>query len=213
MKINENFSNYYLTCGQTYDNFVFENCPKEFLRVAKKMLSKNSVDTKSCIIVLTRDDEVKVENVFEQCRDRLQQRILARDFVTSLVMREVLRGYSPRLSSFCEVNEQIKAFMENDFNKVKHFHSTSFFPSDVADMKSEVGKFELNIFLLNTENVELQRAINNFISSRTSYSIKLFTNNPQLASYTDQSGNYIQSPHDFMTRDVNDYIQEIEICE
>ena len=36
MKVDKNFENEYLVSGNTYDNFIFENFPKEFLGVCKR---------------------------------------------------------------------------------------------------------------------------------------------------------------------------------
>ena len=38
MKINKYFISAYLTPGETRDNFIFENCPLEFLEQAKDAL-------------------------------------------------------------------------------------------------------------------------------------------------------------------------------
>jgi hypothetical protein len=120
---------------------------------------------------------------------------------------EVVKDIPEKGMHFSILKEQIKAFYNNEFWKVKQFHATSFFPNDVAEYSKKFGKIELNFFLIETKNVELQRAINNFISSRTPYSIKIFTTNAKLSSYADQAGNLIQSPHDYMTRDVREYIE------
>ena len=72
-------------------------------------------------------------------------------------------------------------------------------------------KFELNIFLDNTQNIYLQQAINNFISSREPFSVKLFATQERLSTYCDQLGNFIQSPHDYMNMNVNKFIENVDL--
>lgn len=38
-KIDKSFIDSYLTCGSTYDNYIFENCPNEVIEFAYDCLS------------------------------------------------------------------------------------------------------------------------------------------------------------------------------
>ena len=204
--IDEMFKNQYLTCGKTYDNFIFENCPNEFIAQAEILLSVEDALVKPCNVKITNEIETKVLKTLENCKEKFQIDSLARDFVTALVMKEVLKDIPQTMHKINDLNEQIKAFYENDFDKVKQFHAVSFFPSEVAEYSKQFKQIELNFFLYDIQSKTLQKAINNFISSREPFSVKIFTNR-FLASYYDQGGNIIQPPHDYMTRDVNKYIE------
>jgi len=57
IQISDYFKNYYLTCGKTHDNFIFENCPIEFMKEAKDLLSKSCNNTKACVVSLTKQEE------------------------------------------------------------------------------------------------------------------------------------------------------------
>jgi len=70
-------------------------------------------------------------------------------------------------------------------------------------------KFELNIFIEEADKY-LQQAINNFISAREPYSVKLFLKNDKLSTYYDPIGSIIQSPHDYMLRDLSKYSESSE---
>lgn len=212
LEIEKAFVEDYLTCGQTYDNFIFENCPIDFVCEAQKLLSMPANGIKPCNVKITKDDVTKLEKTLENCVTNLQKSFLARDIITALVMREVVKDIPEKGMHYSILKEQIKAFYQNDFWKVKQFHATSFFPNDVADYSKKFGKIEVNFFLVDNESVVLQQAINNFISSRAPYSVKVFATNERLASYYDQAGNIIQSPHDYMTRDVNKFITIIDEC-
>ena len=61
MEINEYFKNDYLTCGQTRDNFIFENCPNEFILEAQKSLAISKNGVKSCNLTIKRANEIYVE--------------------------------------------------------------------------------------------------------------------------------------------------------
>lgn len=205
MEIEVNFKNSYLICGATYDNFIFENCPKPFMKEAFKLLCEPTT-IYPCNVIITKSDEKKVENILNECSTELQKIILARDFITALVMREVLKGIPAKKSSLHVLDLQIKAFLDGEMYKVKQYHFSAYFPSDVARYYGKFGAFEVNFFLLDTNNVYIQKAVNNFFSCRAPYCVKLFTNNKRLPSYLDEAGNLIQSPHDYMTKNVNEYI-------
>ena len=59
IEINEYFKAEYLTCGRTRDNFLFENCPREFMAEAVRLLNVPSEDNKPCVIMLTAGMEYK----------------------------------------------------------------------------------------------------------------------------------------------------------
>jgi len=202
-EINQVFIDEYLTCGKTYDNFIFENCSQEFVERAQKFLSKENNNVKPCNIKITKEVEDKIKKVLDNCNTDIQKSILARDFIIVLVMKEVLKDIDEEHKSFYAMEEQLKAYYKNDFLKIKEYLTDSYLMSDIAEYSKKFKKIEINFFLYNTQNNVLQKAINNFISSRTPYSVKIFTTNKRLSSYYDQAGNLIQSPHDFMTRDVN----------
>lgn len=213
INIDKFFMSEFLTCGSTYDNFVFYNCPMELISEAKRLLSNPDYGVIPCNITLTREDEIKIEKTLKNCINDLQTTCLARDFITALVMREVLKNIPAKGAPYGVVKEQIKAFYNNEFWKVKQYHATSFFPSDVRDFHKNYKRLEVNFFLIDSQNKDLQKAINNFISAREPYSVKIFTTNERFSTYYDQGGNLIQSPHDFMTRDVSKSITTTDNCQ
>lgn len=206
IEINDVFKEEYLTCGASYDNCIFENCPIELIQEAQKMLSVKNYGVSPCNVTLTRDDEIKVEKTLENCITDYQKTLLTRDFITALVMREVLKDIPEKGAPYAVVKQQIKAYYENEFWKVKQYHATSFFPSEVRNFHKNYKRLEVNFFLVDTENKELQKAINNFISAREPYCVKVFTTNKRLPSYVDEGGNLIQPPHDYLNINPNSFI-------
>ena len=93
-----------------------------------------------------------------------------------------------------------------DIEKVKKYHSVAPMPFDITNFSREIQKIELNFILNNTQNVYIQEAINNFISSREPYSVKIFSSH-SLPSYRDQTKNLIECPHDYMSRNISDFIE------
>ena len=212
MKINEYFENEFLVAGNTYDNFIFENCPNEFLSIAKAKLKEGCSGAKSIVICISREQERCIEQTINNCQEDFQKKILARDIITALIVRDLLQYKCEKQEKINFLNLQISAFMHNDFEKVKEFHALSFMPHDVKKLHSELGGIELSFVLQDTQSKILQQAINIFVSSREPYSVKIFTNSEKLPTYYDVNGNLIECPHDFMRRDVNDFI-EIEDME
>lgn len=207
MKINEFFEKEYLVAGNTYDNFIFENCPNEFLEFAKTRLVKGGGEVKSCVVCLNKQTEKLVEQTLNNFNEDLQKKILARDFITAVVIKNLLND-NQNLELYNFACQQIDAFKNNDFDGVKSMHAQSFMPHDVAKIAKDIGKIELTFILENTENKLLQQAINIFISSREPYSVKVFTNKERLSTYYDLNGNLIECPHDFMRRDVNEFVEK-----
>lgn len=207
MKISEYFESEYLTAGRTYDNFVFENCPKEFLTVAKEKLSAKQNGVKPCNVIITRELEEKFEKAIENEINSLRRKIIARDFICALIAKEALtfeRGYEFLLQ---EALNDINAIVNDNYEEYKKARLYSIIPSHIKEFQINNGKLELNFFLEGTKNLELQRAINIFVASREPFSVKIFTDNQRLPSYYEQNENFIESPHDYMRIDVNKFIE------
>lgn len=209
MKIDEFFEKQFLVAGQTYDNFVFENCPDWFLNDAKQSLMQSANQGFPCIVELDRATEQKVEEVLACFDNEMHKKILARDFVVANVVKSILQ-FAPNEEAKHYINLQIDAFLRGDAEDVKKLHSYTFMPFDVRRMAKGLCGFELNFFLKGTQNQYLQQAVNLFVSAREPYCVKIFTNNERLATYYDTDGNIVQPPHDFMTRNVSDFVCDNE---
>lgn len=205
MKIDDFFVNEYLTPGNTYDNFIFENCPEWFLKVAKEKLSNGDNNIKSCCVAITKETEQAFEQILSSCKEEFHKKVLARDLIVAYIMKELLSDKKQE-NSYAFVCKQIDAFMNNDFEAVKSMHIDSFMPYDVKKFCKDFTKIELNIFLFDMSNKYLQQAINCFISAREPYSVKMFITAERLSTYYDIDGNIIECPHDFMRRDINKFI-------
>lgn len=212
MKINEYFENIYLTAGKTTDNFIFENCPNEFLMLAQQKLTESANNVKPCCVTLTKETETTVEAVLNCCEQEFQKKLLARDFITSLVMEKVLQDIGQEREFYSQNQQVLQAFMLRDYEMAKSLHVQSFMPHQVAQTSKKYGKIELDFFLNNTSNIYIQQAINLFVSCREPYTVKILTNNKRLPTYYDLNGMLIECPHDFMRRDVNQFIDN-EIAE
>lgn len=211
MEVNKNFENEYLVSGNTYDNFIFENCPKEFLGYAREKLSQSNNDITPCVVNIDGKIDRLVGNTLNNFDDDFHKKILARDFVTAMVVREILKNFCDVEQSQELVEMQINGFLSNDPHCVKGLHPYSFLPYNVRTLSSSIGKIELDFILEDVQNKYIQQAINVFISSREPYSVKIFTSDEYLSSYYDLDGNLIQAPHDFMRRDIVQFINESEI--
>ena len=140
MNIDKFFVNEYLTVGKTYDNFIFENCPENFLLLAKAHLSKSSDNVKSCCITLTKNIEDKVVATLNNCEQDFQQKILARDYITALIVKEVLKYDNSKAEELTQLSRHIQAFLDNDFEKAKEYHLDSYMPFDVRRLMKNIGK-------------------------------------------------------------------------
>ena len=212
MKVDKYFVSQYLVAGNTYDNFIFENCPANFMIFAMELLSKSNNEVKPCNIIISFEQQELIERVFLNCGNDFQKKVLASYYVTTLILKEMFRDGNEEILQ--SLQEQLEEFRNNNFEKIKQNYIGGYMPYDVARESRKLGqRIELNIFLLDMDNRVLQQAINNFVSSREPYSVKIFTSKERLATYYDANGNLIECPHDFMRRDVNRFIEENNVGE
>lgn len=206
MKINQYFKSQYLTCGKTYDNFIFENCGKEFLKCALESLSQDNNGVKSVVIKISRMTEAKLEKLFDECLYDLQRKFFAKDFVNSLFMMEILKDLPEESHRLAVIKKGKEALVKGNYYGAVKYNQVSPNFYEIQSILKKVGKIELNIFLNGTKNVYLQQAINDFVSSRLPYSVKVFASQ-KLVSYFDQQGNFLQAPHDYLTFNLNHFIE------
>ena len=206
MEIKEYYKNEYLTCGKTYDNYIFTNCPIEFLKSAYQSLSQQTNEVKPINIKIDRRMEIKLEKLFGQCLSDFHKMIFARDFFNTLFMIQLLQGSADGSGVFSLYKKGKSVLLSGDYNKAKTYNVNAPIYLDIEREIKKHGKIELNIFLVGTENIYLQQAINNYISARTPYSIKVFTSCQYLPCYADQNGNLIECPHDYISQNPKDFI-------
>ena len=204
--INEYFKNTYLSCGKTHDNFLFNDCPELFINEAYKLLSTSSADTHSITIKITHNLEERLQKTLDQCTNSNHRKLISRDLFLSIFMSKLKKLQSNQADSLSSLQNGIDAILSGNFEEAKKYHFDAPMPYDITDIIKEIGKIELNIFLHNTDNKDLQQAINNLVSSREPYSIKIFNTNYQLPTYVNQSGTFIEAPHDYMSINVGNFI-------
>lgn len=192
-----------LTAGKTKDNYIFTKCDLDFLRQAKYYLTKIKSNVKSCVVQLDKYDVLTVNNLFLKCKDEIQKKVVAREYILQKVIMSELNGENLYKDEYNRLKQLQNKLKSGNLNAI--FSNYNF--SDVQTLQDTIGKIEINFFLVNFNNIYLQQAVNNFISSRTNYSVKIFSNN-LLASYYDQAGNVIETPHDYLTLNIKEPSQQ-----
>ena len=206
IKINDTFTSSYLTPGMTRDNFIFENCPIEFLEQAKVLLSRQDQQTISCVINLNKHTNKIIGTALELFDSDYHKKLVARDYVCSLIMKNLLTQTLPNKEVIDGLNVGLEAVENADKNAIMGYHSVAPMPYEITNFYRDIGPFELNFILEESQNVYVQQALNNFISSREPYSVKVFANGT-LSTYLDQNKTPIENPHDYMKRNVQDFIE------
>ena len=208
LEINEYFKNQYLTCGNTYDNFVFHNCPKELLNVAEQTLSEGTERCTPIVLRIDKQIEDRLSQTLDACSDDFQRGVFARTYFSASVMREMLNKFNTtfRHHTIPGIDSGIEKLLGGDFEGSKRFYFMAPFFEEIQSFVRKNGRIELDLLLDDTSNVFLQRAINDSLASRTSFSIKVFnTGKGFVTSYTN-NGQIVQNTHYYMTRNVEDYI-------
>ena len=150
IKVNEYFKNEYLTCGKTRDNFIFENCPAELIKIAQKELSVHANSTKSCLITINSDTESQLEQIFDQCATDFQRKLLARAFFDSIFYHILIKSDPTMSKQKILIEQGIFSMLQGNFEKSKDFYLQSPTPLDLQETIKKVGKVELNVFLINS---------------------------------------------------------------
>ena len=208
-KINDYYKNAYLTVGVTRDNFLIENCSDDFIELAKKSLSINQNDFKSLVVTIDKNLQLNLEKSLNLYEDSIHKEIISRDFVSSLIIREILK-YTKDDNELESIENGIRNVLSGNPDRLREFISHAPMPYIVDWKLRKLGKCELNMFIQDIDNIFLQRAINSYLASRTKYSIKLFNNNSSLCTYYAEGGVLIQSPHDYMVRDAREMVENFE---
>lgn len=206
MKINQSFIDNYLLGSGSVDNYLFENCENDILQEICKILKTGIIKNRQCVVYVTKDEEFQVLKLLEQCESSYERTILARDFANSKIMREIYRGVDDKKFGICD--NHLNAFYKVDMWTAKSNHKEGvIFPYDIITFVKEKERIDLNVVFEDISSFEIQRAFNNYMSSRLPLSVKFFSTG-KLASYADESLNLIQSPHDFISVNVKNFIDE-----
>lgn len=212
IKINEYYKNQYFTCGNTYDNFVFFNCPKEVLDSAEAGLSKESESCLPCVIRITEKDEVELSKTLNNCNSDYEKIILARTYYYTRFMRELVFKSNRSYKDFDleGLDGGIATLTSGSVESAKKYYIQSPFMDQIEAFIKKLGKIELDILLENTSNEYLQKAINNSLASRTPYSVKVFSTKDRFATPYAENGQLVEAIHDYSTRNVRDFIEIIK---
>ncbi len=206
LKINKNFYENYLTVGNLQFNTVLPNCPALLIEYAKTALEKNAEGAFSCVIQINREQELLVEKTLD-AYDYSDKKIIARDFVCSLIMIELLKGDKNKTAQSNLMKLGVESICGKKPMPVKEYHKFSPLPCDISFKAMKFGKVELTFLLVDIENEFIQQAINNFLSSRDRHiKTKIFTTNEFLPSNYDQAGNLVQSIHDYTLKKPDGFV-------
>ena len=212
LEINEYFKSQYLTCGNTSDNLVFYDCPRELLDYAEHSLSQSSEQCMPCIIKITSQDEDRLAQTLNNCSSDYEKMILARTYYYTRFMRELVaksnRGYKD--FDLDSLDNGIEMLVSGSVESAKKYYVQSPFIDQIEGFIKNLGKIELDIMLDNTRNVFLQKAINNSLSARSSYSVKIFNTKDRFVTPFTENGQLVEAIHDFSSRNVRDYVKVIK---
>lgn len=181
---------------QTSDNYVFFGFPKEMTEPAKLILNKNK-ESKSCFITIDAEMEAKLNETLNGFTNDKHKDIICRDLFVTLFMKELTKDSTENQTYQDFLEKGLDMILSGDSQIAKEYHSFCPMPLELTKMIKKNLPMVLNVFLIDAKNVHLQRALNNYIGSREPYSIRVFSTQRKFPSYYDQSGNAIQTIHDF----------------
>lgn len=219
MELNQYFIDNYLTCGAERGNFVFLNCSNEVLNFAKENLNKGNEKTIPAVVSINKKQAENVKKLLDQYETDFQREIIASNYISSLIFCALFKNaYSSKnkqVQGFALENKNvvlnakqfIQAVRANDQLKATDY--VMFCPTSefILYSANALGRIDLTFILKDMQNSQLQKAINGYLIRQKNISTKLFTNLCSLSNYFDQSGNIIQSPHDYLQILVADFIK------
>lgn len=195
-----------ITTGERFagDNAVITNCSNEFLHLAHRELVNND-ECRSCRVVFNEKNNEMINELFSNYND-MNKKIFARTYVITFIINSMSQAY-PEIENFGlgfdtkDLEFGLTAFENKDYLALKNYYLKAPWANDIATIVSRFGKMELNVFMTCKLNKYIQQEINNQIGSRLPYCVKIFTNQSTLSSYTTTNGEFIQSPHDYISYD------------
>lgn len=211
MLINKSFAEEYLACGQARDNMVFTACSNRVLDWIKNYLKNSQQKDILAVVELSRQDEMGFEQILESCTDEFQKNLLSQEFITSCVLRSAMINAGSKddfLSPIEICNKFLDACQRGDFEGVKQLYTKAPMQYQVAYFVRKYGRLEMDFFLCDTQNKYIQRAINNFLSAREPYCVKVFSNTNLLPSYITSNGQRVESPHDYIDMNINNFLND-----
>ena len=201
MKINDYFIKNFLIPGKTRDNYIFTNCPKCFLQVVGEYCKTNNTDVKPCCVALSKVDNEIINNLFLKCNNELQKKLVSDEYILQLVLMEIYKNEPKFLEDYDKINKLNNELKLGNLSGV----FGDYISENIQDFCKNVRPIELNFILRGIDNQYLQSAVNNYISTRNPYSVKVYADK-DLCNYYDLAGNIIEPVHDYIGMDINQFI-------
>ena len=191
------------------DNFVFECCKEDFYDRAKMVRenSESELGLRACVVSLGEKDCLALEKIHEQCANEFQCKVLSRTFLSAKIFLELQKTFgadSLARASKEELRNGLYAFESGDFEEVKKFYVEAPMFNELSRIYRKNGGFELDFFEDCRLNKYLQESINDLLYSREPFSVKVFSKD-RLTTYVTSNGDFVQSPHDYLTLGLGDF--------
>ena len=181
---------------QSSDNYVFFGFPKQMSEPAKVILGKNK-NAKSCFITIDAEMEEKLNVTLDGFTNDKHKDIICRDLFVTLFMKELTKDSEENQTYQGFLDKGLDMILSGDCELAKDYHTFCPMPLELSKMIKKNLPIVLNVFLVDANNINLQRALNNYIGSKEPYSIRIFSTQKKFPCYYDQAGNAIQTINDF----------------
>jgi len=193
MKLSKYFVDNFLTVNpRGGDNCVFTNCPEEVLSIAEDRLLSNQKS--GCAHVISISDAIcdAYEEAVEGYDPMFFPKIVARNLVNGLVMKSLLESKKSALSKseremLDAVNQGLEDILSCDYDGMVEYAKNAPTHFDISSFIEDNGRHEIAFVLRDAKSKRIQQAINNFLSARSRYVIKVFSD-AELASCLDEGG-------------------------
>ena len=213
MKLSKYFVDTFLTVNpRGGDNCVFTNCPEEVLSLAEEKLVEPRKVGVSHVIPISCEIADAFEDACEDFDKVFFPKIIARGLVNGLVMKSLLESKKSALSKseremLDAVNQGLEDILSCDYDGISDYLKCAPTHFDISSFIEDNGRHEIAFVLRDMKSKGIQQAINNFLSARSRYVIKVFSD-AELASCLDEGGNLVQCPHDYTSIKISHFIEE-----
>lgn len=225
--IDDFFKKHFLTfesIGSVHE--IFFNTPTETMPEIINFLQKQSNDNCEIAIVTINKHECSIFdsifNIFSASDINTPSRInpiyQTRAICLAYIRTKILLGILESCNNITEENTEIiaklknilKGFNSEDKNELISSYINSPLDLDIEDEIKKIPRTNIALFESDVNSNLMQSAINNYIGSRTRYSMKVFTNQPRLHNNYDTSGNLVSPIHDYRAIDLDKYLHNEE---
>ena len=204
------------------DHEIFFNTPTDLMPIIAEELRNQCNESQSTAITSFNNSECSLLdntlysliNSNNRPYSLYQIRSICSAYVRTKILLSVIESHKNKtnedLQNISLIEKLLENFHSQDINLIIDAYTNSPLDLDIENEIKRNPRTNIALFESDINSNLMQSAINNYIGSRTRYSMKVFTNQPRLHNNYDTSGNLVSPIHDYRAIDLDKYLHNEE---